>query len=161
MKKISLAILFIAFFLNKVNAQSVQTPIYKTSAGLNIEFGTGGTIVGPELKHYFDAHSAFQTALLFGNGATVISTFYTYNGAIKNASGLNYSLGVGPALGFSPEQNGIPSSTAFFIRPTAGLDYKISNTPLNLTFDWRPTFKVSNGSEFIPARFGIGLRFCF
>jgi hypothetical protein len=157
MKKLSLFIstLFILSFYSKLQAQSLQSSIYKTSAGLSVEFGDGGTIVGPAIKHYFDVHNALQGELLFGQGATFVSAFYHYNGSIQNAKGLNYYFGAGPALAFAT------GSTLFFIRPTAGLDYKISDTPLDLSFDWRPTFYVGSGSTFIAARFGLGLRFCF
>ena len=162
MKK-SLSILFFVILITmKLNAQS-NSPIYKTSAGLTIEFGTGGAIVGPSIKHFFDLHNALQGELLFGDGATFFSTLYTYNGSIKNVSGLNYNFGFGPALAFVPasQEQGTSGKTVLFIRPTAGLDYKISETPLDLTFDWRPTFYVGEGSKFIPARFSIGLRFAF
>ncbi|MGN6639764.1 MAG: hypothetical protein ACTHJ8_12700 [Mucilaginibacter sp.] len=151
MKKLFLLFFVVmVYYANTANAQS-----YKTSAGLSVEVGDGSTLVGPAIKHFFDEHNAAQGEVLFGGGATYISAFYHYNGAVTNAKGLDYYLGAGPALGFG---NG---STNFFLRPTAGLDYKIDTTPLDLSFDWRPTFYVGSNSSFTAARFGLGLRFCF
>ena len=165
MKKsiVSILTIFLLLFSLKSFSQTSNSPIYKTAAGLTVEFGTGGAIVGPAIKHYFDIHNALQGELMFGDGATYFSSFYTFNGSIKNASGLNYNVGFGPALCFvsGSQLEGTSGQTLLFLRPTAGLDYKISETPLNLTFDWRPSFYVGNGSKFIPARFGIGLRFAF
>jgi hypothetical protein len=151
MKKLFLLLLAaMVYFADTAHAQT-----YKTSAGLSVELGTGGTLVGPAVKHFFDEHSAAQGELLFGDGATFISAFYHYNGAIQNAKGLDWYIGAGPALSFGG------GSTSFYLRPTAGLDYKIDTTPLDLSFDWRPTFYVGSGSTFTAARFGLGLRFCF
>lgn len=136
-------------------AGTAKAQTYTNSAGLSVELGDGSTLVGPAIKHFFDEHNAAQAEVLFGGGGTYISAFYHYDGGIQNAKGLNYYLGAGPALGFG---NG---NTNFFLRPTAGLEYKIDTTPLDLSFDWRPTFYVGSNSSFTAARFGLGLRFCF
>ena len=135
--------------------QKAPAQIYRNAAGITIDFGDGGTWVGPAIKHFFDKHNALQGEVLFGNGATFLSTFYQYNESIPNAKGLNYYFGLGPSLGFGGGE------TAFLLRPAAGLDYKIAATPLNLAFDWRPAFVVTGGTQFIAARFGLGLRFSF
>ncbi|HVS91053.1 MAG TPA: hypothetical protein VHE59_03410 [Mucilaginibacter sp.] len=151
MKKLFLLIFAVmVYYAGTANAQ-----IYNTSAGLSVEMGTGSTLVGPAINHFFDQHSSAQAELLFGGGDTFISAFYHYNDAVQNAKGLDWFVGAGPALGFG---NG---STSFYLRPAAGLDYKIDTTPLDLSFDWRPTFYVGSGSSFTAARFGLGLRFCF
>jgi len=151
MKKVLLLVISGFLYLgNTAQAQSNQN-----LAGLTIEFGNGSTLVGPAVKHFFNENSAAQAELLFGGGGTFLAAFYQYHQKIQNAAGLNWYLGAGPAVGFG---NG---STDFYIRPTAGLDYKVKDTPLNLSFDWRPTFYVGSDSEFTAARFGLGFRFAF
>ena len=38
--------------------------------------------------------------------------------------------------------------TVVLIRPTAGLDYDVNDVPLNFSFDWRPVFVVTPGTDF-------------
>jgi hypothetical protein len=64
-------------------------------------------------------------------------------------------IGFGPGVAFSH------GTTDFLLRPLAGLDYKINDVPLNFTFDWRPAFVVTHGSDFNAARFGLAVRYCF
>lgn len=153
MKKLIILPLLAVTFLFFGNQAKAQT--YQNSVGLNIDFGDGSTLVGPAIKHFFNKHDAIQGELMFGNSATFIGGTYQYNAPVEGAKGLNWYLGAGAMAGFG---NG---DSAFYIRPVAGLDYKLKDVPFDLAFDWRPTFQVSDGSEFTAARFGLGLRFTF
>ncbi|SDD92506.1 hypothetical protein SAMN05216464_10357 [Mucilaginibacter pineti] len=160
MKKLLLLFCAASFFIaNNANAQRSRSRAASSetenSAGLTVDFGDGSTLVGPALKHFFDRNNAGQVELLFGNGGSYLAAYYQYNAPIKNSGGLNYYLGIGPALGFGH------GNTDFYIRPMAGLDYKVGDTPLDLSFDWRPAFYVGDNSDFTAARFGLGLRFSF
>lgn len=146
---------FLGIFLFMAGVSQVNAQIYKNSLGLSIDAGDGATLVGPELKHFFNANSAGQIALMFGNHVTVIQPMYTYNDAIKGADGLNWFAGMGPTIAFGDHTSNVA------IRPMAGLEYKIQNVPLDLTFDWRPAFWLSHGGGTEVARFGIGFRFVF
>ncbi|OOQ61067.1 hypothetical protein [Mucilaginibacter pedocola] len=148
MKKILLlAVAGMFYFANSASAQ--------TSAGLAVDFGDGATLVGPSIRHMFTKNAAGQAELTFGGDQTFVGAYYQYQAGIKNSGGLNYYLGIGPQLGFG---NG---STDFYIRPMAGLDYKLGTAPIDLSFDWRPAFYVGDNSDFTAARFGLGLRFSF
>lgn len=144
------AVVFLALGASQANAQ-----IYKNSLGLTIDFGDGTTLVGPGFKHFFDKNSAGQVEVLFGNHFTTLQAMYTYNGGIPGAKGLDWLIGVGPALGFS---NG---DTQVAIRPMAGLEYKLNGVPLALSFDWRPAFWLSEGGGSNVGRFGVGFKFTF
>jgi hypothetical protein len=63
-------------------------------------------------------------------------------------------LGGGTGFAFGDQFN-------FLLRPLAGLDYKINDVPLNFTFDWRPAFVLTHGTDFNAARFGLAVRYCF
>jgi len=153
MRKISfLALFFIGLCINQANAQST----YKTAAGVTIDFGTGQTMVGPALKHFFQPNHAGQFEVLFGDNYTIIEAFYQYHGQIENAAGLKWFAGIGPGVGL------YEGGSNFLIRPLGGLDYKINNVPLNFHFDWRPTMTFFDGdSDFEAARFSLGFRFTF
>jgi len=144
------AALFLSLGVSQANAQ-----IYNNSAGLAIDIGDGTTLVGPGFKHFFNANSAGEVELLFGNHTTIIQPMYSYNSGISGASGLNWLVGIGPAIAFGNDK------TEVAIRPKAGLEYKISNVPLALSFDWRPMFWLSDGGGSNVGRFGLGFKFVF
>lgn len=151
MKKVLLVV--VAGFLYFGNSAKAQTGA--TSAGLTVDFGDGATLVGPAIRHNFTNNGIGQAELTFGGDQTFIGAFYQYQDKIRNADGLNWYLGIGPQLAFGS------GNTDFYIRPMAGLDYKIQGAPLDLSFDWRPAFYVGDNSDFTAARFGLGFRFSF
>ncbi|GAA4327972.1 hypothetical protein GCM10023149_31760 [Mucilaginibacter gynuensis] len=150
-KLILLAILTVALSTTNTFAQSG----YKTALGLGIDFGDGSTLVGPSVKHFFNSHDVIQGDVLFGGDATWIGGFYQYHQSFKEASELRWYLGVGPQVAL------YDGGSTFFLRPIGGLDYKIKTAPVSITFDWRPAIQLSDGSDFEPARFGLGLRYTF
>lgn len=145
----------LAAVFSSVHFAQAQAP-YKTGVGLLIDVGDGGTLVGPQVKHFFDAHQAGEASLQFGNGLTLLQLMYQYHQPVEGAEGLQWYVGLGGALGF-PKYG---DNTLFAIVPAAGLDYKLKGTPIDLFFDWRPKFMIyKSENEFNAARFGIGLRF--
>jgi hypothetical protein len=129
---------------------------YKTSLGLGIDFGTGATMVGPSVKHFFNPASALQAEILFGGNSTLIQAFYQHHFPVKGATGLNFYVGGGPGV------NLYDGGSTFVIRPMTGLEYKIREAPIAFNFDWRPgLFLYDGGSDFEPARFGIGMKYTF
>ncbi|NAW50489.1 hypothetical protein GNY06_03505 [Elizabethkingia argentiflava] len=127
---------------------------YKNSLGLSIDFGDGYTAAGPVFKHFFNRNNAGQAEIIFGNHATLVQAFYSYNEKITNTKGLNWYVGIGPALEFIEG-----GDTYFGIRPMLGLEYKITQTPVILSFDWRPAFLLTDGGSSQVGRFGLGLKF--
>ena len=135
---------------------------YTTAVGMHIDFGSGGTWVGPAVKHFFNENSAGEAQLLFASGSIVLGAEYQYNAPIPNAGGLNWYAGLGPAIAFATGDNkDAGGGTDLMLRPLAGLDYKIDNVPLNFAFDWRPAFFLTHGTTFTAARFGLGMRYAF
>lgn len=133
---------------------TTETKAQQTNAvGLGIDFGSGSTLVGPSYKHFFTGNHVGQFEVLFGNNYTVLEAFYLYHKDFPNANGLQWYLGVGAGFGF------YDGGSNFLLRPTAGLDYKINSVPLSFSFDWRPTIFIGDGSDFEPARFGLGFRY--
>lgn len=154
MKKTSLVIVVAVLFC----ATSVSAQGYKTAAGLQIDFGDGSTLVGPAIKHFFSNNNAVEGEVLFGNHITFLQAFYQYQKEIPNAKGLEWYLGGGPSLGL------YSGGSSFYLRPMVGLDYKINDVPLALSFDWRPFIYLGSnsfGSRFTGARFGLGFKYVF
>lgn len=151
MKKIALMIVLGATLSWTASAQSP----YRTAAGLFIDVGDGWSTVGPHIKHFFSGNDALTGLLLFGNNFTSLGAEYSYNKSIVGANGLYWNLGVGPQVGFSNNH------TSLAIRPSAGLEFKIPSAPLAFGFDWRPWWRVTDGSHFTPGRFGLSFKYTF
>lgn len=128
---------------------------YTTAIGLGVDFGDGATLVGPSGKYFFTEEHAGQAEVLFGNGVTFIQAIYEYHGEFSGAEGLRWYAGGGPSFGFSS------GDSAIGLRPLVGLDFKIANAPLAVSFDWRPAIFFESGSSFEAARFGLGFRYAF
>ena len=146
----------LSFGLSKMNAQRGST--YNTGIGILADVGDG-TMVGPHVKHFFSRNHAGEFAVLFGGGATHLSFMYHYEQPFGGgAKGFAWYIGMGPGFSF-PKGGG---NTVFSIAPVAGIDFKISNAPLGIFFDWRPrVWFYSGDSDFNAARFGLGMRFTF
>ena len=158
MKKLKLTYVLTVIFCTSILLFSTNAQAqYKTGAGLLIDVGDGTTLVGPHIKNFFTANHGGEAALLFGSNLTVLQAQYQYHQSIANADGLQWYLGAGPSFIFAEN-----SDTEVSLVSSLGLDYKITNAPLALSFDWRPRMIFYDGdSEFMPGRFGIGLRFVF
>ena len=143
-----------AAFMGKAQSTNQQ---YTNGAGLMVDVGEGVTFVGPHIKHFFTPNHAGEAALMFGGHATSLQAMYQYNQEINDVRGLQWYLGLGANVIF---QKAVDAT--FGIVPAAGLDYKIMGAPIDAFFDWRPKFMMYSGdSEFVAARFGLGLRFTF
>ncbi|MES1160855.1 MAG: hypothetical protein ABUM51_08865 [Bacteroidota bacterium] len=145
--------LFSFLFVMQASAQKGSS--YENAVGMRVEFGSNyGTWAGISGKHFFNENVAGELMLLFGDGVTLLEPELQYHGEIPNAEGLRWVLGGGAGLAFGDQFN-------FLLRPLAGLDYKINDVPLNFTFDWRPAFVLTHGTDFNAARFGLAVRYCF
>lgn len=149
MKKIIVSA-FAGLLLNvfSANAQS-----YTTAIGLGIDFGDGSSLAGPSIKHFFNQNEAIKGEVLFGSHVTFLQAFYNYQKSIPNAGNLDWYLGGGGSLAL------YTGATRFYLRPMAGLDYKIGDAPLAISFDWRPVIDFGSNGGFTGARFGLGFRY--
>ncbi|WP_423147996.1 hypothetical protein [Rubrolithibacter danxiaensis] len=133
-----------------------ETLKYATTAGLRIDLGSGRTGTGPNIKHKFNRNLAIDAALLFfeknvvGLGGQLERNFY-----LKGTPGLNWYVGIGPQFLFGKE------NTATGLVPVTALEYNVPGTPLNFSFDWRPSFYLSPETDTETARFGLSLRVAF
>jgi hypothetical protein len=153
----ALIVVFLLVAASDVSAQKAATSgsDYRNAIGLGIDFGNGGTWVGPSFKHFFTENNVGKFEVLFGNNVAVIEGFYEYHREIENAPGLRWFAGIGAGVAIA-ENNSL-----FLLRPEGGLDYKITDVPLSFSFDWRPTIGIGDESDFEAGRFGLGIRFCF
>ena len=150
---------FCAFLAYSNNADAQN---YKNAIGLRLDLGEGSTLVGPAVKHFFSPRSAGEFSVLFGDNTTMLGAEYQYHGPITNAGGLQWYAGGGASVGFFRYFG--YSQTDIWLRPLAGLDYKIGEVPLNFAFDWRPMVRLTHGdagNRLSAARFGLAARYTF
>ena len=147
--------LLTGFSLNS-RAQNVvnNSTSYTSAIGVRVDFGNGGTGFGFNGKHFFTENNAVDANLIFFDGGAVgLGGEFQYNAPFSSTEGLKYYAGIGPNFIFG---NGY---TKLQIRPTLGLDYKISTAPINFAFDWRPMFTLNYGTDFNAGRFGLSVRY--
>lgn len=151
LKRFFITTILVAAFATTLSAQG-----YKTAAGLFVDFGDGGTLVGPHVKHFFTNQYSGQAMALFGSGVTVLGVEGAYNTSIPGAKGLVWNIGIGP-------QAFIGEHDSFFaIRPSTGLEFTVPSIPFNIGFDWRPAWVLLGGdSYFEPGRFSFTFRYTF
>lgn len=157
---ISLCLALLQFGFNQeAQAQKGSTGTYYNNAvGIRLDFGSGGSEFGFSGKHFFTQNHAGEAQLLFGSGVTYLGLEYQYHAPIKSAQGLQWYAGVGPMFAF------YSGGSDVFLRPLAGLDYKLDNAPINFSFDWRPMLRLTHtewGSTFQGGRFGLAARYVF
>lgn len=129
---------------------------YTNAVGLGLDLGSDfSTLAGISGKHFFNENVAGGVELLFGNNIVLLQPEVQYHGAIANAEGLKWYIGFGTGFAFGTGYSDV------LLRPMVGLDYKINQVPIDFAFDWRPSFIVTHGSHFTPARFGLALRYAF
>lgn len=166
MKNVLLTALAISVLM--LGAQESQAQArYRTALGLGIDLGDGPTLVGPQIKHFFDGTNAGNAQVLFGDNVTVLGVDYSYNQEFSGTNGLTWYVGIGPQLAFVDRDgpwwfygDGDGDNETFFaLRPAAGLEFKIPSAPLAFHFDWKPWWNLSNNSHFEPARFTLGFKF--
>ncbi|NTS40686.1 hypothetical protein HRG84_07180 [Flavisolibacter sp. BT320] len=137
------------------SAQAQGGPGYSTGLGMRFEFGDGN-LYGFSAKHFFSQQMAGEATLLFGTGINAaLGAELQYHVPIPSATGLSWYAGGGVQALFAKYDAG----TFVGLRPIGGLDYKVASAPVNLSFDWRPTFWLNQGGGSNIGRFGLALRF--
>lgn len=115
----------------------------------------GGPIFGVSYKHFIGVPAAIEgiAGFNFTNGRLVSLTgLYEYHFMINYQ--LNVYGGGGLTLAFNENNFRVPFETL------VGIEYTIPWFPLNVSFDYKPAFRIFQG-EFIFNEFGISARVIF
>jgi hypothetical protein len=137
---------------------------YTTALGVKFLDGAGITI-----KHFTNKNAALEGIGFFWNRGVRITGLYELHYNINGAPGLKWYIGPGAHIGFYNNKykyyNGYNltygSGTFAGIDGVLGLDYKISNAPLNLSLDWQPSFEFGTDRGFYGSWGGLGIRYTF
>ncbi|MES2650645.1 MAG: hypothetical protein V4663_02840 [Bacteroidota bacterium] len=79
---------------------------------------------------------------------------------INNAQGLNFYYGGGATIG-SYRIKGFDGEAYLSANGVLGLDYKFNDVPFNISLDWIPALRLTQGTGFYGGDVGLGVRFTF
>jgi hypothetical protein len=153
-------VLLIAFTMLNItlsNAQSSSSNSSTYTTALGVKFYPTGIT----LKHFISDKHALEGLGYFYNYGFRITGLYEIYGDINNAPGLRWYIGPGAHVGFYNTKYGGGSSVG--VDGVLGLDYKVTNAPLNLSLDWQPSFEFGENfnNGFSGGWGGFGIRYTF
>ena len=160
MKKIVFVFLLIAgtLVVNKVSAQD-----YKTALGIRLSSSAASVNNSFSIKHFINERTAIEGLFSFGDPLAFGALLEFHNPL--SASGLKYFYGGGAYLSFvktyNPNKLMNETNANFGAQGVIGLDYKFTNTPLNISLDWKPELNLVSDINFEPAAIGFSARFTF
>lgn len=160
MKKLLLfGFLLIGAFV--ANAQQQNNGIsYTTAVGLKMYPGA------LSVKHFIAKDRAVEGLAFISQDGFRLTGLYEIHNDLGSVEGLKWYVGGGAHMGIwsdrwktqYPDRNG---SVSIGLDGVLGLDYKIKGAPLNLSFDWQPSFNFIGYNYFESAWGGLGIRYTF
>lgn len=141
------------------HAQS-NGPDYKTALGVKVYPGA------VTLKHFVANNRAVEGLGYLWQDGFRLTGLYEIHGDFRGVAGLKWYVGGGGHLGvwsddWRSRYPSRPEGLAIGIDGVLGLDYKITGAPLNLSFDWQPSFNFTGYNYFEGGWGGISIRYTF
>jgi hypothetical protein len=157
--KITLLILLFSSLVYNSQAQD-----YKSAIGLRL-----GTPWSFSYKSFINERNALEGVVGFKSSPYYswfnIGGYYEHYTPIESTEGLSWYYGGGLNISFWTYDDALPNSsdygsTVVGISGILGLDYKIKDTPLNLSIDWTPTVFISGYTDGFGGGYGaLGVRY--
>ncbi len=159
MKPFLLTALF-AFLLIQVNAQMNNGTNYKTAIGVKVYPGA------VTVKHFLAEGKAIEGLGYLSSDGFRVTGLYELHYNLGDVEGLKWYVGGGGHLGIWSDswKNKYPTreaGMALGVDGILGLDYKIKGAPLNLSFDWQPSFNLIGYNYFEGGWGGLAVRYTF
>ena len=133
-----------SFFIN-MHAQD-----YKSAVGIRISSVAPVQSQPITFRHFFSGQMALEGLLPFGDPIAIGILLQRFT-PVGPAS-LNWFYAAGAYIGFS-------NAYRFGAQGILGLDYKISNLPINFSLDWKPEINMIRKFSFEPAAVALSARF--
>lgn len=159
-----LTIGFIAFYQQESKAQALGTD-YQNAVG-----GRFGVANGITFKHFLTDNNAIDIIMNFRSKKNSFSVFklyglYEIHNPINGAPGLTWYYGVGGGIGSYTfkykDDRKDEKDIALSADGVLGLDYKFKDVPIDVAFDWKPSFELSPDQGLGFDGFGLSIRFAF
>jgi len=159
MKKLIILTLFVSSMVVSASAQSLGSE-YKTAIGVKIYPGA------VTIKHFLNKGAAIEGLGYFYNYGFRATGLYEFHGNINGAPGLKWYAGPGLHIGawndsWKKDYPNRESNVQFGVDGVVGLDYKFNGVPINLSFDWQPSFNLVGYNYFEGGWGGLGVRYTF
>lgn len=150
-KSLSLVLFFLLSFSSLFAQDFTIDSIASAGTYVNPYTKSIGVKVSPgaiTYKNMFKTARAIEVigyASLDGFSASILKEIYT---PIEDAENLSWYIGYGGHMGVWSEEwkktnpNSSNSNIAVGFDGIIGFDYKIKNTPLNISVDWQPAFSI-------------------
>lgn len=159
MKRLS-ALAAVMIIATAAHAQMNEGSSYRTALGVKVYPGA------ITLKHFFKPNTAFEALGYFSGDGFRLTGLYELHNDIASVEGLKWYVGGGAHVGIwsdtwkakYPNRN---TGLAIGVDGVLGLDYKIQGAPLNISFDWQPSFNFIGYNYFEGGWGGIGVRYTF
>ena len=159
MKRLFLATIVLFSFV-KVQAQQNTGSDYKTALGVKVYPGA------VTVKHFLNNNAAVEGLGYVTTDGFRLTGLYELHYGLGDVEGLKWYVGGGGHAGIWSDswKNKYPTregGLAIGVDGVLGLDYKIKGAPLNLSFDWQPSFNIIGYNYFEGGWGGLGVRYTF
>jgi hypothetical protein len=123
--------------------------------GLGLRLSTSAPTLNNSVsgKYFVTDRGAVEGLLTIGPRVAVGGMLQVYKPF--TVEGLKWFYGGGVYVGFEDNE------THFGPTGIAGLDYKFSHAPINVSLDWKPELDILPAIIFIPDAFALSVRFTF
>lgn len=156
MKKAILTLTLVIFISAYASAQD-----YNTGVGLRLGFSNGLTV-----KHFLSQRSAVEGLLSTRWRGFEITGLYEVHNQAFEVDRLNWYFGGGAHIGFWNGDNTNwgdtgTNYTLIGIDGILGIEYNISEVPINISLDWKPSFNLTGYSGFWGDGGALSIRYIF
>lgn len=157
----TLSVLLLAMLIAAgAKAQMNEGSDYKTALGVKVYPGA------VTVKHFIANNRAVEGLGYLSSDGFRLTGLYELHFDIASVEGLKWYAGGGGHIGIwsdtwrtkYPARN---DGMAIGVDGVLGLDYKIKGAPLNLSFDWQPSFNIIGYNYFEGGWGGLGIRYTF
>ncbi|OQP60478.1 hypothetical protein A3860_33370 [Niastella vici] len=149
MKRISITLPVI--LLSMILCQRAKAQDYRFAAGVRLSNSSPTLSSAISAKYFATDKTAIEALVAWGNRFGLGGLIEIHNKF--NTPGLSWFYGGGVYVGF---QDG---DTYFGPTGIAGLDYKFTNAPVNLSLDWKPELDILPKINFVADAFALTIRF--
>lgn len=158
MKRLLVLGLILTAFV-QAQAQQNMGSDYKTALGVKVYPGA------ISVKHFIGKDAVEGLGYISSDGFRLTGLYEIHN-QLGNVEGLKWYIGGGGHVGvwsdswknrYPTRENGL----AIGVDGVLGLDYKIKGAPLNLSFDWQPSFNIIGYNYFEGGWGGLAVRYTF
>ncbi|MEO0066415.1 MAG: hypothetical protein RI983_1741 [Bacteroidota bacterium] len=152
-------VLALAFTTSLAHAQNNGSS-YQTALGVKMYPGA------ISVKHFTQKGRALEGLGYLSNDGFRLTGLYELHFPIEGAEGLQWYVGGGGHIGvwsdnWKSRYPGRADRIAIGVDGILGLDYKIKGAPLNLSFDWQPSFNFIGYNYFEGGWGGLAIRYTF